>query len=57
MIHSRIHYIALTAALLMLLPGTTAAQKRQAAKKKVAATEAKAAQPDPNFYIFLCFGQ
>ena len=57
MIHSRIHYIALTAAVLMLLPGTTAAQKRQAAKKKVAATEATAAQPDPNFYIFLCFGQ
>jgi len=44
----------LVAAMLMVMPGSMAAQRRQAAKK--AAVE-NAAQPDPNFYIFLCFGQ
>ena len=43
------------AALLLALPCGVSAQKKAVAKKK-AATE-KAAQPDPNFYIFLCFGQ
>ena len=42
------------AALLLALPCGAFAQKKAAAKK--AATE-KVAQPDPNFYIFLCFGQ
>ena len=42
------------AALLLALPCGVSAQKKAAAKK--AATE-KVAQPDPNFYIFLCFGQ
>ena len=42
------------AALLLVLPCGVFAQKKVAAKK--AATE-KVAQPDPNFYIFLCFGQ
>ena len=42
------------AALLLALPCGASAQKKAAAKK--AATE-KVAQPDPNFYIFLCFGQ
>jgi enterochelin esterase-like enzyme/lysophospholipase L1-like esterase len=43
------------AVLLLALPCGVSAQKKAVAKKK-AATE-KAAQPDPNFYIFLCFGQ
>jgi enterochelin esterase-like enzyme len=46
--------LMLVAAMLMVMPGSMAAQRRQAAKK--AAVE-NAAQPDPNFYIFLCFGQ
>ena len=46
--------LMLVAALLMVMPGSMTAQRRQAAKK--AAVE-NAAQPDPNFYIFLCFGQ
>ena len=50
------------AALLLALPCGAFAQKKAAAKKtKVStirqATAAKVAQPDPNFYIFLCFGQ
>jgi len=51
-----IHFAMLTAAMLMLLPATTTAQKRQAAKKQ-ADVETTTAQPDENFYIFLCFGQ
>ena len=43
------------AALLLALPCGASAQKKAAAKKKAAAE--KVAQPDPNFYIFLCFGQ
>ena len=43
------------AALILALPCGASAQKKAAAKKK--ATAAKVAQPDPNFYIFLCFGQ
>ena len=47
----------LLAALLLALPGNAFAQKKAAKKAtKKAATEA--VQPaDPNFYIFLCFGQ
>ena len=45
---------AMLAGLLLALPCTMAAQKK-AAKKK--ATTEKVADPDPNFYIFLCFGQ
>ncbi len=45
----------MAAALLLALPCGVSAQKKAAAKKK-AKTEQKA-QPDPNFYIFLCFGQ
>jgi enterochelin esterase-like enzyme/lysophospholipase L1-like esterase len=44
------------AALLFVLPCSVAAQKKAAAKKQKAAVE-QTAQPDPNFYIFLCFGQ
>ena len=50
------------AALLLALPCGASAQKKAAAKKtkvstiRQAAAE-KVAQPDPNFYIFLCFGQ
>lgn len=50
------------AALLLALPCSVSAQKKAAAKKtkvstiRQAAAE-KVAQPDPNFYIFLCFGQ
>lgn len=50
------------AALLLALPCSASAQKKAAAKKtkvstiRQAAAE-KVAQPDPNFYIFLCFGQ
>ena len=46
----------LLAALLFVLPSTMAAQKKAAAKKK-AKTEQTAQTADPNFYIFLCFGQ
>ena len=46
--------LMLVAAMLMVMPGSMTAQRRQAAKK---ATVENAAQPDPNFYIFLCFGQ
>ena len=46
----------LFAALLLALPGTLTAQKKKAASKKAKAEEI--VQPaDPNFYIFLCFGQ
>ena len=45
----------LLASALLILPASMSAQKKAAAKKK-AATEQEA-QPDPNFYIFLCFGQ
>jgi enterochelin esterase-like enzyme len=45
----------LLASALLILPASMSAQKKAAAKKK-AATE-QASQPDPNFYIFLCFGQ
>jgi len=52
--HSTIKTVLL-AALLLALPFTLAAQKKSTTKK--AKTE-KASQPaDPNFYIFLCFGQ
>ena len=50
------------AALLLALPCSVSAQKKAVAKKtkvstiRQAAAE-KVAQPDPNFYIFLCFGQ
>ena len=50
------------AALLLALPCGASAQKKAAVKKtkvstiRQAAAE-KVAQPDPNFYIFLCFGQ
>ena len=50
------------AALLLALPCSASAQKKAVAKKtkvstiRQAAAE-KVAQPDPNFYIFLCFGQ
>lgn len=50
------------AALLLALPCSASAQKKTVAKKtkvstiRQAAAE-KVAQPDPNFYIFLCFGQ
>ncbi|WP_288278047.1 bifunctional carbohydrate acetyl esterase/feruloyl esterase [uncultured Prevotella sp.] len=50
------------AALLLALPCGASAQKKAVAKKtkvstiRQAAAE-KVAQPDPNFYIFLCFGQ
>ena len=48
------YFTALLAGLLFALPCSVSAQKKKAAKK--AQTE-QAAQPDPNFYIFLCFGQ
>ena len=48
--------MAVLAAALLILPNTATAQKRKAAPKKKAAAE-QVAQPDPNFYIFLCFGQ
>ena len=50
------------AVLLLALPCSASAQKKAVAKKtkvstiRQAAAE-KVAQPDPNFYIFLCFGQ
>ena len=43
-------------ALLLALPCGVFAQKKTAAKKK-AKTEQTAQTADPNFYIFLCFGQ
>ena len=43
-------------ALLLALPCGVSAQKKAAAKKK-AKTEQAAQTADPNFYIFLCFGQ
>ena len=55
MIQSRLKTV-LFAALLLALPGTLTAQKKKAASKKAKAEEI--VQPaDPNFYIFLCFGQ
>ena len=55
MIHSRLKTV-LFAALLLALPCTLAAQKKKAATKK-AKTEEVTQPADPNFYIFLCFGQ
>ncbi len=47
----------LLAALLLALPGSAFAQKK-AAKKATKKATTEAVQPaDPNFYIFLCFGQ
>ena len=40
---------------LLVLPASMAAQKKKAAPKKAATEQVKPA--DPNFYIFLCFGQ
>ena len=45
----------LLALALIVLPASMLAQKRKAAPKKTAAEQV--AKPDPNFYIFLCFGQ
>ena len=49
----------LLAALLIALPGNVLAQKKKAKKAvvKVNVTEQPAQTADPNFYIFLCFGQ
>ena len=44
------------AAALLVLPASMAAQKKKAAPKKQAAIE-QVSTADPNFYIFLCFGQ
>ena len=41
---------------LLVLPASMAAQKKKAAPKKKATTE-QVKPADPNFYIFLCFGQ
>jgi len=41
---------------LLVLPASMAAQKKKAAPKKKATTE-QVSTADPNFYIFLCFGQ
>ena len=41
---------------LLVLPASMAAQKKKAAPKKKVATE-QVSTADPNFYIFLCFGQ
>ena len=46
----------LLASALLILPASMTAQKKKAAPKKKAAVE-QVSQPDPNFYIFLCFGQ
>ena len=46
----------LLAAVLFALPASMSAQKKKAAPKKKAATE-QVSTADPNFYIFLCFGQ
>ena len=48
--------IMLLASALFVLPASLSAQKRKAVPKKKAATE-QVSTPDPNFYIFLCFGQ
>ena len=45
----------LLASALLILPASMSAQKKAAAKKKAAAEQVQTA--DPNFYIFLCFGQ
>ena len=52
--HSTIKTVLL-AVLLLALPFTLAAQKKSAIKK--AKTEKASQTADPNFYIFLCFGQ
>ena len=44
------------AVVLLVLPASMAAQKKKAAPKKKATTE-QVSTADPNFYIFLCFGQ
>ena len=55
MYQSKLKTIMLAVALLVL-PASMAAQKKKAAPKKKAVVEQ--VQPaDPNFYIFLCFGQ
>ena len=41
---------------LLVLPASMAAQRKKTAPKKKAATE-QVSTADPNFYIFLCFGQ
>ena len=41
---------------LLVLPASMAAQRKKAAPKKKVATE-QVSTADPNFYIFLCFGQ
>ena len=55
MYQSKLKTIMLAAALLVL-PASMAAQKKKAAPKKKAAIE-QVKPADPNFYIFLCFGQ
>ena len=47
----------LMAALLIALPGNALAQKKTAKKVKKNVTEQTVNPADPNFYIFLCFGQ
>ena len=44
------------AVVLLVLPASMAAQRKKAAPKKKATTE-QVSTADPNFYIFLCFGQ
>jgi len=55
MYQSKLKTIMLAVALLVL-PASMAAQKKKAAPKKKVATE-QVSTADPNFYIFLCFGQ
>lgn len=55
MYQSKLKTIMLAVALLVL-PASMAAQRKKAAPKKKAATE-QVSTADPNFYIFLCFGQ
>ena len=55
MFQSKLKTIMLVAALLVL-PASMAAQRKKAAPKKKVATE-QVSTADPNFYIFLCFGQ
>ena len=55
MYQSKLKTIMLAVALLAL-PASMAAQKKKAAPKKKATTE-QVSTADPNFYIFLCFGQ
>jgi len=45
------------AAILLALPCSMSAQKKAAKKTTAKTTANQTAQPDPNFYIFLCFGQ